>query len=49
MLAGGSITGEGEPRDDEAKMKMHINNLTAAATAIQARQVFGGADEILLP
>ena len=49
VLAGGTITGEGKPGDDEAKMKMHINNLTAAATAIQEKKVFGGADEIILP
>jgi cysteinyl-tRNA synthetase len=49
VLAGGTITGEGKPGDDEAKMKMHINNLTAAATAIQEKKIFGGADEIILP
>lgn len=27
---------------------MHINNLTAAATAIRVKQIFGGADEIIL-
>jgi len=49
VLAGGTLTGEGKPGDDEAKMKMHISNLTAASTAIQENKVFGGADEILLP
>src|ERR1700722_13948860 len=48
-LAGGTMTGEGKPGDDEAKMKMHINNLTAAATAMQEKEIFGGADEIILP
>jgi cysteinyl-tRNA synthetase len=49
VLAGGTITREGKPGDDEAKIKMHINNLTAAATAVQEKNVFGGADEIILP
>ena len=49
VLAGGTLTGEGKPGDDETKMKMHINNLNAASTAIQKNQIFGGADEILLP
>jgi len=49
VLAGGTITGEGKPGDDEAKMKMHINNLTAAVTTIQEKKIFGGADEIILP
>jgi cysteinyl-tRNA synthetase len=49
VLAGGTLNGEGKPGDAEAKMKMHLNNLTAAATAIQEEKVFGGADEILLP
>jgi cysteinyl-tRNA synthetase len=49
VLSGGTLTGEGKPGDAEAKMKMHLNNLTAAATAIQENKVFGGADEILLP
>ncbi|KAK0103189.1 hypothetical protein ONS95_014985 [Cadophora gregata] len=48
VLAGGSLTGE-KPGDAEAKMKMHLANLTAAATAIQEKKVFGGADEVLLP
>jgi cysteinyl-tRNA synthetase len=49
VLVGGTLTGEGKPGDAEAKMKMHLSNLTAAATAIQENKVFGGADEILLP
>ncbi|TVY52212.1 Cysteine--tRNA ligase [Lachnellula cervina] len=49
VLAGGTLTGEGRPGDDEAKMKMHLNNLTSAAAAIQENKVLGGADEILLP
>ncbi|KAL2067597.1 hypothetical protein VTL71DRAFT_2022 [Oculimacula yallundae] len=48
VLAGGSLTGE-KPGDAEAKMKMHLANLTAASTAIQENKVFGGADEVLLP
>ena len=43
------MTGLGKPGDDEAKMKMHLSNLTAAATSIQENRVFPGADEILLP
>lgn len=49
VLAGGTLTGEGKPGDDETKMKMHINNLNAATVAIQENKVFGGADDILLP
>jgi cysteinyl-tRNA synthetase len=49
VLNGGTLTGEGKPGDDEAKTKMHINNLDAATKAIQENRVFGGADEILLP
>lgn len=49
VLAGGTLTGEGKPGDAEAKMKMHLANLTAASQAIQEKKVFGGADEILLP
>lgn len=49
VLAGGTLTGVGKPGDDEAKMKMHLSNLTAAAEAIEGEKVFGGADEILLP
>jgi cysteinyl-tRNA synthetase len=49
VLAGGTLTGEGKPGDDEAKIKMHISNLTSATAAIQENKVFGGADEILLP
>ena len=49
VLGGGTLSGEGKPGDDETKMKMHINNLNAAATAIQENKIFGGADDILLP
>lgn len=49
VLAGGTLTGEGKPGDAEAKIKMHLNNLTAASKAIQENKIFGGADEILLP
>ncbi|KAH9909469.1 tRNA synthetases class I (C) catalytic domain-containing protein [Xylariomycetidae sp. FL2044] len=49
VLAGGTLTGEGKPGDDEAKMKMHISNMTAAVIAIKGNQVFSGAEEILLP
>ncbi|TEY86575.1 hypothetical protein BOTCAL_0006g00550 [Botryotinia calthae] len=49
VLAGGTLTGEGKPGDAEAKMKMHISNLSSAAQAIQQEKIFGGVDEILLP
>ncbi|OTB07681.1 hypothetical protein M426DRAFT_8282 [Hypoxylon sp. CI-4A] len=49
VLAGGTVTGEGKPGDAEAKLKMHISNMTAAVIAINGNQVFKGADEILLP
>ena len=49
MLAGGTISGEGKPGDDEAKVKMHIGNMDAAAEAINKGVIFPGADEILLP
>ncbi|KAI1818087.1 cysteinyl-tRNA synthetase [Poronia punctata] len=49
ILAGGTLTGEGKPGDDEAKLKMHISNMTAAAIAMGGNQVFSGAEEILLP
>ncbi|OTB18873.1 hypothetical protein K445DRAFT_54461 [Daldinia sp. EC12] len=49
VLAGGTLTGEGKPGDAEAKLKMHISNMTTAVIAINGNQVFGGADEILLP
>ncbi|KAI1089453.1 tRNA synthetases class I (C) catalytic domain-containing protein [Rostrohypoxylon terebratum] len=49
VLAGGTLTGEGKPGDAEAKLKMHISNMTSAVIAITGNQVFKGADEILLP
>jgi cysteinyl-tRNA synthetase len=49
VLVGGTITGEGKPGDDEAKVKMHISNMDAAAAAIKADDIFPRADEILLP
>lgn len=49
VLTGGTISGEGKPGDDEAKVKMHISNMDAAAQAIQTGDIFPGADEILLP
>lgn len=49
VLAGSTLSKEGKPGDAEAKMKMHLANLTSASTAIQENEVFGGADEILLP
>ncbi|KAI1863712.1 uncharacterized protein JN550_009412 [Neoarthrinium moseri] len=49
VLAGGTLSGEGKPGDDEAKLKMHISNMTQAVIAISKNSVFGMADEILLP
>ncbi|KAM4066613.1 tRNA synthetases class I (C) catalytic domain-containing protein [Hirsutella rhossiliensis] len=49
VLAGGTLSGEGKPGDGEAKIKMHISNMDAAAEAVKKDAVFPGADEILLP
>ncbi|GAW12385.1 hypothetical protein ANO14919_017510 [Xylariales sp. No.14919] len=49
VLVGGTLTGEGKPGDDEAKLKMHISNMTSAVIAIGGNQLFPGAEEILLP
>lgn len=49
VLAGGTITGEGKPGDDEAKVKMHLNNMNSAVEAINSGAIFPGTDEILLP
>jgi cysteinyl-tRNA synthetase len=48
VLAGGSLSGE-KPGDAEAKLKMHISNMTQAVIAMTKNSVFGMADEILLP
>ncbi|PHH86010.1 hypothetical protein CDD83_10877 [Cordyceps sp. RAO-2017] len=49
VLSGGTLSGEGRPGDAEAKIKMHISNMDAAAAALEQGAVFPGADEILLP
>lgn len=49
VLAGGSLGGDGNPGDIEAKIKMHLANLTSASDAIKKKKIFGGADEVLLP
>ncbi|OLN86932.1 Cysteine-tRNA ligase [Colletotrichum chlorophyti] len=49
VLAGGTLTGEGKPGDDEAKTKMHISNMDTAAFAIKDKKFYPGIDEILLP
>ncbi|KAI1340880.1 tRNA synthetases class I (C) catalytic domain-containing protein [Xylariaceae sp. FL0016] len=49
VLAGGTVTGEGKPGDAEAKLKMHISNMTSAKIAISGSQVYKGGEEILLP
>ncbi len=49
VLAGGTLAGEGKPGDAEAKTKMHLANMDAAARGLQAGRVFDDAEEILLP
>lgn len=49
VLTGGTISGEGKPGDDEAKVKMHLGNMDAAVEGIKRGDVLSGADEILLP
>lgn len=49
VLAGGTLSGEGKPSDAEAKVKMHLGNMDAAAAAIESGSIFPGADEIFLP
>lgn len=49
VLSGGTLSGDGKPGDDEAKVKMHLSNMSSAAQAIKSNIVFGGADDILLP
>ena len=50
VLGGGTLTGEGKPGDAEAKTRMHLANMDAAARALQAdpASIFG-AEEVLLP
>lgn len=49
VLSGGTLSGELRPGDGEAKIKMHISNMDAAAEAIRKGAVFPGAGEIILP
>ncbi|KYK61669.1 cysteinyl-tRNA synthetase [Drechmeria coniospora] len=49
VLSGHALCGEGKPGDAEAKVKMHIGNMDAAANGLQEGAIFPGADEILLP
>ena len=49
VLAGGTLSGDGTPGDDEAKVKMHLGNMDAAVGAIRTNSIFPGADDILLP
>ncbi|KAI1485809.1 tRNA synthetases class I (C) catalytic domain-containing protein [Biscogniauxia mediterranea] len=50
VLAGGALSPDSKPGDAEAKIKMHISNMTSAAIALSGNsQVFKGAEEILLP
>ncbi|CAK7275059.1 cysteinyl-tRNA synthetase [Sporothrix epigloea] len=51
VLAGGvlSTTEGNKPGDAEAKTKMHVANMDAAARGLQTGSVFDDAEEILLP
>lgn len=49
VLAGGTLSGEGKPSDAEAKIRMHIGNMDAAADALRKNAIFPGLDEVLLP
>lgn len=52
VLAGGTLTGEGRVGDAEAKTKMHVANMDAAARGLQGGGtvlLFEAAEEILLP
>jgi cysteinyl-tRNA synthetase len=49
VLAGGTLSGEGKPSDAEAKVKMHLSNMTAAAKSLRDGSGFDGAEEVLLP
>ncbi|KAK4221503.1 tRNA synthetases class I (C) catalytic domain-containing protein [Podospora fimiseda] len=49
VLAGGTLSGEGKPSDAEAKIKMHLNNMDAAAKSLMQGTGFDGAEDILLP
>lgn len=49
VLAGGSLNSEGKPGDAEAKIKMHLANLDSASDAIRKKEIFNGAEGILLP
>ncbi|CAK7198924.1 cysteinyl-tRNA synthetase [Sporothrix eucalyptigena] len=51
VLAGGLLptTEGGKPGDAEAKTKMHVANMDAAARGLQNDSVFDDAEEILLP
>ncbi|KAK1759911.1 hypothetical protein QBC47DRAFT_357730 [Echria macrotheca] len=49
VLAGGTLSGEGKPGDNEAKLKMHLNNMDSAAKSLQQGSGFDGAEDVLLP
>lgn len=49
ISAGGTLSGEGKPGDDEAKIKMHLNNMDVAAEGIRVGKAMSSAEEILLP
>lgn len=49
VLSGGTLSGDGKPGDPEAKIKMHLGNMDAAAEALKQDAIFPGADDVLLP
>ena len=49
ILVGGTLHGKEKQGDDEAKVKMHLSIMTAAAQAIKHGDVFSGADDVLMP
>jgi cysteinyl-tRNA synthetase len=49
VLTGGALVEGEKPSDAEAKIKMHISSMNAAAEAIRSGTIHPGCDDILLP
>lgn len=49
VLAGGPLVPETKPGDAEAKVKMHLNNMDAAAEALKNGSGLDAAEDVLLP
>ncbi|PHH74472.1 hypothetical protein CDD82_4918 [Ophiocordyceps australis] len=49
VLHGKKLRGNGQPGEEEAKIKMHLENLDAACSALQSANVFPGINEVLKP